>query len=334
MAKKSRKLKAITLIALIAFTGSLFLLFPSGDITKSRDGNIVLAAPPSQIVNSFLDAPAINTTTTALFGWDDLDDYGTIAGFVLFDSVAVMLNYTDHGDAIDGWVRVWDMGSQYTCTDDDPDDDNCFVDVWVRVRSDKTLIGQVFQSQTDSGLERGVAYVWWNHSVEAVGSLPSYSTSVGRALAIVSEDGLNITDDGGAFVFDYSEMNYYDYEFPVATRLFVFGYTNLVSTATIVNYFFYYTPEATSTIENAVLVHGARRPTSAGNPTNATVAIDGGAGFVQLASKSGTSWSIGWFGHDVIAQTAPATQTTVNVYQLGANSASVYSNVAVLVWTS
>lgn len=355
----------LRIILIILLVGVLLVtpIIPSDWVNKppepSSEGNdgggIPLFRPPIHIVGVYADAPAITTTDVALFGWLDLyDEYGQINGWDIYDAPGVMLNYTDQDNAIDGWVRVWDKGSQYVCTDENPDYDNCYVDVQVRVRTDYVIMAYILETQTDAMLERGISYLWWNHSLMS-GTDPSsdYTLAPSRAMEIVLVDGLNITYDDPpvAFTLDYSDINYYDFEFPNAERLFVFGYTkqyiNLGSGGEdIDSHFFYFTVEAGSTVENAVAIHGSwGKPNYDGAGNNVTSRFEIDDYFMSRLTIEGTctAGSLGWFGHDINNYVTPGVQTTAWIYtynlrpQAGCGypplQRGITSNIAVLVWT-
>jgi hypothetical protein len=349
----NRKLiSAVFLIPLLSILSIIVLFTPTIPVVDPETGAITfipLIRPPLSIVQA-TDAGALDTSSIALFGWINMtDEYGAITGWDVNDAVGVMLNYTSYDDAVDGFVRVWDGGSEYTCTDANPDYDNCYVDVAVRVRSDTVLIAYVNQSQTDSLLERGVAYIYWNHTLETSASAPDYGMVQGRAMEIIVEDGLSATwsgDESGTL--NYTRVNYYDYEHTSTDKLFVFGSwdgcTGVGCTTPYVagNYeYFYFTVESGSTLDEAILVQGAYAYGSnqMGNVT-LRVFIDDSllGGITDTHDGDGNLGEIsgGWWGHDVSSYITVGVQSKISIYTDSLHfqiADRCRHNIGVIVWT-
>lgn len=354
--KMNRKLVSATVLTPLLFLLSILVLFtptiPRVDPETGKMSFIPLIRPPLSVVQAMPDAPALDTSSIALFGWMNFTaEYGTITDWDIYDSVGVMLNYTDHTDAIDGFIRVWDYGSEYNCTNINPDDDNCYVDVAVRVRSDTVLMAYVNQSQTDSQLERGTAYVWWNHTLcnratgtsscgstapADPGNPPIYGLSMGRAMEIVVEDGLSATWSGGeSGTLNYTRVNYYDYEFTSSDKLFVFGDTVTDQGAGTDYNYHYFTVEGGSTIDNAVIVYGVHSYTGISQTTNATLIIDSDeiTYLYQLAGAQAVHASWGWRGFIITGNITAGVQSTITLRNYIANNVYISTNVATLIWS-
>lgn len=90
--------------------------------------------------------------------------------------------------------------------------------------------------------------LWWGHASGVVGNPTSQSTRLGRALYEMWETLKTNQQGGSGAVLGYADVGYWDYEYPLATHLYMFG---IVTTGAGVNKYYY------CTIPNGVVVYSA-----------------------------------------------------------------------------
>jgi len=299
---------------------------------ESGSGYLGLFRPPASIVSVYGDAPEIPTAQVSLFGWENMtDDYGTITNWDIYDSVGAFENYTDYGNAVEGYVYI-----QQHCPNA-PVGGGENVSVTVRVRSDAVIVGWIKESQTDTSGERGSAYVrFWECKSCQWYNFEAHHTTIARAIEIVVEDYMDPTYGASQDLpANYTKINYYDYEFPSATRLYFFGFCeHQWSSGT--TFYMYFTIEASASVVNALAIHGG----------GCTSSCCSGGTLTQYSlndvvksqyGPAGGSWGYGWYGIDITSDIPTGQQHTIKGYTSCGGCASswgLWNTFAALIWTS
>lgn len=65
--------------------------------------------------------------------------------------------------------------------------------------------------------------VWWGHTSSTAGNPTAQSTRLGRALYEIWEQLKTNQQGGSGAALSYSDVGYWDYEYPLATHLYIFG---------------------------------------------------------------------------------------------------------------
>ena len=96
--------------------------------------------------------------------------------------------------------------------------------------------------------------LWWGHTSTATGNPTSQSTRLGRALYEMWETLKTNQQGGSGAALSYSDVGYWDYEYPLATHLYIFGYNGICHT---LGYYYYCTIPVGVTLYSAVLNYGS-----------------------------------------------------------------------------
>jgi len=159
------------------------------------------------------------------------------SGWTLAEIVPAFVSYTDHGNYIDGIVRVWmDQRSPTNFRGSD-----AYIDIPVRVRADGWVLAWLWKDQS-------IAYfIFWGHKRAATGAPVIGATTLSRAIE-------RVYYVAGKTFPGYDAFYYYDYAHPTANRLLIFGKTCGVSSSYIrsASYTFYYVlPSSVTIIDGA-----------------------------------------------------------------------------------
>jgi len=134
--------------------------------------------------------------------------YQEPSGWTLAEIVPAFVSYTDHGNYIDGIIRVWmDQKSPTNFKGSDR-----YIDIPVRVRADGWILAWLWKDQS-------IAYfIFWGHSRAAAGVPVIGATTLSRAIERIYYVA------GKKDIFPGYEAFYlYDYTHPTANRLLIFG---------------------------------------------------------------------------------------------------------------
>ncbi|MFQ6052812.1 MAG: hypothetical protein ACE5OO_01100 [Candidatus Bathyarchaeia archaeon] len=199
------------------------------------------------------DVPPLDTSVIGLFCYLKAAD-----SITLKDCLSALQSYTAYGNYIDGTVRVWDStatggSSPYRSGDGgeggyDPDYTGCtgdtYLDVPVRIRGDGWIMAWLRRTDDRSRV------VWWGDEPRNLPTPPTYSTRIGRAIQIIMAAA-------GIAGFTWTDVLYYDYEYPDARRLWFFGKSQPGPTGWLYdNYAYYYVtvPGPAITVIKALMV--------------------------------------------------------------------------------
>ena len=128
--------------------------------------------------------------------------------------------------------------------------------------------------------------VWWGHTSSAGGDPTNQSTRIGRAIYEIWETlkGNQVGGDGA--VVDYTQINYYDYEYISAQYLYINGYSKHISGSGTTDKYFYFTVPSGRDVYSIDLNYGLDKTYS----TSATyLYYDNIAKFLAGSNQSGTT---------------------------------------------
>jgi len=188
---------------------------------KSLPKGLALIPPPPEVVYASPGTPPLDTSNIGLFAY-----YQPSTFINLSKAVSPLLNYTWGGNYVDGYIRIWQSNNNGTTSIYDGDS---YIDIAVRIRADGWILAWFNRQQ-----ERAEA-IWWGYA-SATGdtSFPTKtgnenervpitnSTRLGRAIQLICESA-GLIDN-----FNWNQIGYYDYEYPSATRMFIFGHAKHV----------------------------------------------------------------------------------------------------------
>jgi len=95
--------------------------------------------------------------------------------------------------------------------------------------------------------------LWWGHTSAATGNPTSQSTRLGRALHEMWEVLKTNQQGGSGAALSYDDVGYWDYEYPLATHLYIFGYNGGCGAP---GYYYYCTIPIGVTTYSGVLNYG------------------------------------------------------------------------------
>jgi len=178
--------------------------------------------------------------------------------------------------------------------------------------------------------------VWWGHTSGAEGDPTNQSTRLGRSIYEIWETlkGNQVGGDGA--VVDYTQINYYDYEYTSAQYLYMLGYNKRQGTTqySVDNKYWFSTIPNGRTIYDSVLNVGVKLNSGAQVLSQAKLYIDSvlyhGATYGAAASTG--SATIGYF--NIIYSYTPGIQKTIRQYlAVGFNYNYQYMSAAATILT-
>jgi len=159
--------------------------------------------------------------------------YQEPSGWTLAETVTAFVSYTDHGNYIDGIVRVWmDQRSSTNFIGGDR-----YIDIEVRVRADGWILAWLRKDQE-------LAYlIFWGHHRAATGAPVIGATTLSRAIQ-------RVYYVAGKTFPGYKAFYLYDYTHPTANRLLIFGKTMYTKYKSYF-YLYYIIPKDVNIIDTA-----------------------------------------------------------------------------------
>lgn len=308
----NRSILSYFLILIVGF-GSLLQL--SAYVHSNRESfpqNFIrLIPPPLEALAASFGTPIV-TTDIGLFAYYEAADWD------LNDVIPAFHNYTQYSNYVDGYVRVWSDVHGTTFEGDeyhDPDNDRYgYIDVSVRVRSDGWILAWINEDQN-----KGLICIWGDHVLqiaefEAFLPYDTYNTCLSRAIH-------RVYHNAGVSWVGYDEIFYYDYEYPDATRLCIFGdQVDCVTGYGPYTDHYYFTIPDTVTIEEAYLCGAGWSDDTYG------VWLDD-----VLKIEMYPSYGKGWLAVDISSSISIGTRHDVKI-DCYANEAHTSSYI--LLWTS
>ncbi|MFQ6053025.1 MAG: hypothetical protein ACE5OO_02180 [Candidatus Bathyarchaeia archaeon] len=234
--------------------------------------------------------PPLDTSVIGLFCY-----YKAADSIILENCLPAFHSYTMYCNYIDGTVRVWDSttvgGRQSSFY------------VHVRVRADGWILAWILRTDNRARI------VWWGGDPADLPTPPTYSTRLGRAIQLVM-------DEAGISGFSWTGLQYYDYEYPDAARLYLFGKRMEWPgpSAWVYNesvYYYVSVPE-TVTVYRAMLAWIYRGKCRAYTKTGdcwCSGRVDGVQKYLYEYNV-GTSWDYLWVGHGYDADVTSVLQQT------------------------
>jgi len=167
-----------------------------------------------------MTVPALDTSKIGTFAY-----LRPATSIQLADALPYLHAYQQYSEYVDGVMRVWDTGSQ------SPEPNN-YCDVYIRIRTDGWMMSFFPRNKDDPPLSHSVwtlehytnrgDLLWWGHTCEEDGNPPTNATRLGRALYELWE-AVKTNSDNPLYSFNWDDVRYYDYEFPSAAKIYVFG---------------------------------------------------------------------------------------------------------------
>jgi len=166
--------------------------------------------------------PALETSQIGLLCY-----FQPTSSITLANCLPALVEFTQYSNYVDGKVRVWDShnigaSSPYRGADGESeyfanysygDHGDTYEDIYVRIRSDGWMLAWLKRTQNHG------RFLWWSDGSTIPRNLPTpttYGNRLGRALQII----MSVAGISG---FAWTGLGYYDYEYPDAKRIFVFG---------------------------------------------------------------------------------------------------------------
>jgi len=267
-------------IGVAAFIGGLIIIARKRNIKvkSSLQASMILMI----MVSTFSMMPVVAAQGTSHDFGNPLDtsNIGLFAyfkeesGWTLADTVPAFEGYTDHGNYYDGIVRVWqDQRSDTNFLGSD-----VYIDIQVRVRGDGWILAWMTRDQDKGNI------VFWGRSRFSEGNPVIGATTLSRAMQ-------RVYHAAGKEWVGHSAIKYYDYEFPEAGKLVIFGGSGSKVGCGTRNKTIYCVLPAGVTVYKAILSYGC------GSTDTGKVYyyIDG----EQIAYYSLHNSKRGWIGYDV-----------------------------------
>ena len=263
----------------------------------------------------------------------------------LNNCLPALQTYTQYGSYVDGTVRVWDSHaigasspyryydgeSAYFPTYSMSDHGDSYLDIHVRIRADGWILAWMLRSD-----DRG-KILWWSNGSTIPRDLPtptSYGNRLGRAIQII----MSIAGIGG---FAWTSLQYYDYEYTGAHRLYFFGKSQ--SSDGSANAYYYVTVPNGVTVYKAFLdwiVRMGVKPYNATGVMRCLGALDGATKYNHEYSYGATFSYCFIAGTDITSVLqVTGVQHTFQINLLDTRDGGTYWRTkrhaqAVLVWTS
>lgn len=305
-----RQVLSALLIMLVGFGGLLQL---SSFVHSNREylpkNFIRLVPPPPEALASDFGTPLV-TTDIGLFAYYEAADWD------LNDVIPACHNYTQYTNYIDGYVRVWiDVDGTTFEGDEDHnpaiDDRYGYIDVSVRVRSDGWILAWIEDTQNKAFI------CHWGGNIKTTtdNNTPNdYETCLGRAIH-------RVYHNAGVSWVGYDVINYYDYEFPDATRLSIFGLLNRDGAGALPNeeHFYFIIPSGI-TIEECWLAFGG------------TQGAGDGVWLDNVNQDGYGASSYGWYAVDITSSLSVSTRHDVKTDHDAASQSGIC--VACILWSS
>lgn len=187
----------LSVLLLALMLGLLCWNLPSVTIQRNKDSGIVglqLRAPP---LEAYADYTPLNTSAIGLICY-----YFEPTGWNLSSVVGALENYTNFGNYIDGYIRVWEdaTGGTYVGSD-------VYIDLQARIRQDGYILSWLPRNASYS-----YALYWGFHHKGGVGPVVDNATSMGRAIQ-------RVYASASKSWVGFNVLTYYDFQYSTATRL-------------------------------------------------------------------------------------------------------------------
>jgi len=283
-------------------------------------GNYLKLIPPPPEALAVSYGTPLSTVDIGLFA------YYKHSSWDLSDCIPAFLNYTQYSNYVDGYVRVHSNvkgttfeGGNYGHTASNP----IYIDVQVRIRSDGWILAWLEDTQNKAFI------LHWGDDVkgyegltedpiDAISTPDDYGTCLGRAI-------YRVYHNAGVSWIGYDEIYYYDYEFPDATRLYIFGdyVQSVFPDSEEENEPFYFIVPDDVTIENTILAYAGH------NSSGDDIDID----YVDRASINWGVEGTGWTSLDIDAYVTEGTKHLVELNNGGSGQGESIA-CGVIMWTS